>query len=60
VKNQQTTIITEEKFDTISWLEWGEHIVDLWYNVRFTHVSVCIFLDNAERINQRPGTQVFE
>lgn len=41
VKNHWKTISTEEKLDVISQPEKRERIVDICYNVRFSHISMC-------------------
>jgi hypothetical protein len=50
VKNQQTTISTEEKLEVISQLEQGEQIINICHNVRFAHSSACTLCDNVNRI----------
>jgi len=52
VKNQWNTNGIEEKLNVISPLEKGEHIVDIWCNVRFSHSSICMIYDNAGRITE--------
>jgi hypothetical protein len=47
VENRRKTIHIEEKLHTISRLEKGERIVDIFHNVMFTHSSVCKIHDNA-------------
>jgi hypothetical protein len=41
VKNHWKTISTEEKLDVISQPEKRERIVDICYDVKFTHISMC-------------------
>jgi len=68
VKDQQKTISTEEKLDTIGQHEKSEWTVDICHNGRLTHSSVHTIYDNADRIKgsvtcldcikfQRPETQ---
>jgi len=52
VKNRRKTISIEEKLDVISWLEKGEQIVDIYYNVRIAYSSMHIVCDNADRIKE--------
>jgi len=61
VKNWQKAIGIEEQSDIISLLQEGEWIVDIYYNVRLTHSSVCIIRDNGDRIKKsaKSGTKVF-
>jgi hypothetical protein len=47
-----TQISTEEKLDVISRTESGERIVDICLNVRFAHICVCTFRDNADGIKE--------
>jgi len=50
VKDQQKTISTEQKLDTIGQHEKSEWIVDICHNGRLTHSSACTIHDNADRI----------
>jgi hypothetical protein len=57
VKNQGKTISTEEKLDTVSRLEKGEQIVDMYHKVRFICSSIHIMHNNADRITQSAKSQ---
>jgi hypothetical protein len=61
VKIWQKTISLEEKLDVISRLEKGEQIVDIFYNVRHAHGSMCTVLDNSDIFveSAKSGTEVF-
>jgi hypothetical protein len=60
VKNQQTTICTEQKLDTMNQLEKGKQIVNICH-VRLCHGSICTIQDNVDRITKsvNSGTKVF-
>ena len=60
VKNQWKIIGIEEKLDIISPLVKGEHTVDKWCNVRFSHSSIHMIHDNAGRNteNAKSGPKV--
>jgi len=61
VKNWQKMINTEEKLDVISWLEKGEWIVDICYNVRYACSSLYTVCDSADKITESAmsGSKVF-
>ena len=60
MKNQQNTIIIQQKLDVINQPETGERIVAICCNVIFAHTSICTIHDiadiNTER--SRSGTKV--
>jgi len=49
VKHQWKTVGIEQKLDVISWLENGEWIVPICFNVRFAHSNICMMHDNDDR-----------
>jgi hypothetical protein len=61
VKNWQKTISIEEKLDVISRSDKGEGIVDIFCNVRLSHISIHMIHNNADRIAEgaKSGTKMF-
>ena len=59
MRNQQKINSAEEILDVISQSEKGEHIVDIWCNVRLAHSHTIH--DNTDRIKEsgKSETEVF-
>jgi hypothetical protein len=58
MKSQGKTISTEKKLDTVSRLEKGEQIVDMYHKVRFICSNIHIIDNNADRITESAKSQI--
>jgi hypothetical protein len=53
VKQWRKTVSIERKLHVISQIEKGcERTVDIFGNVRFSHISICTICDNADTITE--------